>query len=218
MALNKSHDQMEQLQHGFGESQSMRARLENGLHEERQEHRICQERLAYERLHHRETEQSLETIWNSHRRLAEIVSKVQCQMDDGCHEAYMEYNITDLILELEAKAHKIKQLESTMGQQEEQSGTEIRNLQERILTMSTQQAEQTTLAHPRGPEPETSQHPVQGHLSPGIKGQGFTQSSGAGRRRKRYRGGAKSKEIAREYSEGEAATATADAGVNVDQV
>ncbi|KAK3167633.1 hypothetical protein OEA41_010760 [Lepraria neglecta] len=59
IALNKSHDHMQQLQSGFNQSEAARARLENELHNERQEHRICQEVLDQERLFHADSERTL---------------------------------------------------------------------------------------------------------------------------------------------------------------
>jgi len=102
------------LQLAFNQSETSRARLENELYKERYEYGVCQQGLYYKRERYKETAKNLEYIWNSYQRLGEIVSKIYSQVNDENHQASANYNITDLILETEAKIYKIQILEKDL--------------------------------------------------------------------------------------------------------
>ncbi|KAL2049564.1 hypothetical protein ABVK25_010143 [Lepraria finkii] len=143
MALNKSHDHMQQLQSGFNQSEAARARLENELHNEGQEHRICQEVLSQERIYHSDTERTLAQLSVSYQRLGDIISKVRCYMDDDAGDSpCMGYNVTDLIHELAEKAQTIRVLELQSEQAADQHQGAIVQLKEKFEADSAQHTEQ----------------------------------------------------------------------------
>ena len=110
IALNKSNDHMNQLQETFHQSEAVRARIENQLHDEQQDHRMCQANLEHEYQRQRDTEKNLECIWAAHSQLQNIMSKVNCVVDDGIQS--LTYNISDLALELSKKSQRILDLEN----------------------------------------------------------------------------------------------------------
>ena len=115
MALNKSHAHLDELQAGYNIAETARARCENDLHEERQEHIACKEALDQERRRHSDTKKDLSCVWNAHNRLGEIISKyhgeIAIEIEHG-----PPLKVADLILELEAKAAKISNLQSSLMQ------------------------------------------------------------------------------------------------------
>ena len=149
VALNKAHEHLRELQHGFNQSEMERAKFENLLHEERQEHRLCQENLTHEKVRHEETEKHLECIWNSHKRLGDIVSGTHCVIDEDKEEAYGEYDITGLVLELEAKASRISSLEAEMKEDRDRAHSSIENLEVHVQGLKASQAEELAAAQLR---------------------------------------------------------------------
>ena len=142
VALNKAHEHLNELQAGFRQSDTARARLENELHEERQEHRMCKEDLDHERARYKQTEKSLECIWNSHNKLGEIMSRVECEVDSNVQQvSRMRYNITELVLELAGKSQRIENLESTLEQTRHQHHDEVLQLKNKLQTESEQHSE-----------------------------------------------------------------------------
>lgn len=142
IALNKSHDHMKQLEETFLQSETVRARIENQLHEEQQEHRMCQANLDHERKRHEDTEKSLECIWNAHHQLQDIMSKVNCVVDEGIQS--INYNVTDLALEVAAKSQKIHDLETQIKCDEHQHRGEVNQLKENFRRESAQTSEDFT--------------------------------------------------------------------------
>lgn len=113
IALNKSHTHLQELQYGYSVSEAARAKFENQLHEERQEHRLTEEALSQERHYAQEAERNLGWVWNAHARLGDILSRVSSQNFGGpAQEGVAPWNIADLLLELEAKRAKITELET----------------------------------------------------------------------------------------------------------
>lgn len=143
VALNKSNDHMQQLQNGFNQSEAARARLEIEIHQERQEHRMCQEVLDRERNRHSSTERSLDQMSASYQRLVDITSKVKWYTDDNAAgDAYMGYNVTDLVHELLDKSHRIFNLESQLAQHGEQHRREVAQIKEKLEFESAQHVEE----------------------------------------------------------------------------
>jgi len=113
IALNKSHSHLQELQYGYSVSEAARAKCENQLHEERQEHRLTEEALSQERHYAKEAERNLGWVWSAHARLEEILSRISSQDFGGpAQEGVAPWNIADLLLELEAKGAKIAELET----------------------------------------------------------------------------------------------------------
>ena len=139
IALNKAHAHLKELQAGYSQSEASRARFENDLHEERQEHRMCQEALNHERIRHSETEKNLNCVWNAHTRLGEIIFKAPYQMTaSGEEKTGDSIDITELVLELEAKAFKIQGLEDALIHQQEQSHSDLLLIEGRLHERSVQ--------------------------------------------------------------------------------
>ncbi|KAL6714246.1 hypothetical protein ACLMJK_007669 [Lecanora helva] len=129
-ALNKSYEHMKELQDCFQQSESSRARIENDLHDERQEHQMCRENLDYERKRSIETEKHLDGVWESHFRLTEVLSKVKCRI--GPEDPDMTYDIADLIGETTAKGQRIRQLEDLLEYQEIQRRIELERHEDQL--------------------------------------------------------------------------------------
>ncbi|KAL9128702.1 MAG: hypothetical protein Q9217_002663 [Psora testacea] len=190
LALNKSHDHIRELQGGFEESSIARAKLENDLHEERQEHRMCQESLTHEQVRHGETEKSLE-------RLGDIVSKVECRVDSESQKAYTKYNITEMVLEVEAKACKIEQLEGELERRTTELESTIHQLEEQLRTTSSRHEEELVSRDISLSELELQLRKEKLRPSINIDLSDLSQNSGRGRRRKRCRGRGKSKKLSK---------------------
>ena len=142
VALNKAHEHLQEIQNGFSQSETARAKLENQLHEERQELLMCRENLDYERHCHTETSKSLDCIWTSHNRLGDIMAKLPSHNDDSVRDSpYVGYNVTDLVFELTAKSQRLQDLEADMVQKDHQYHAEISQLKERLQVESAQHTE-----------------------------------------------------------------------------
>ncbi len=140
--LNKAHEHRKELQAKFNRSEAARIQLEKELLEKRQEHRLCQKSFIQEQARGIHLERSLECIWNSHNKLGEIMSRVQCEMDSNAQStSRMRYNITDLVLELSAKAQRIQKLESTLEQTRSQHKAKVLQLEQKLQIESTQHIE-----------------------------------------------------------------------------
>jgi len=201
VALNSSHERMKELQLAFNQSEASRARLENELHEERHEHGVCQQGLHHERERHGETAKNLECIWNSHQRLGEIVSKIHGQVNDENHQASANYDITDLILETEAKAYKIQILEKDLEEQHRRSAARKEELQDRLRSTESQLSEKLEAKDVRLHELELRLHREWTHREASEE-RDFNQSFGSGRGRKRNRGRGRGKQFALPESRG----------------
>ena len=188
VALNKSHEHMQELAYSFNQSQSQRAKLENELHDERQEHRMLQENLTHERIRHEETEQSLACIWNSHRRLGDIISKVKCYNEREEQEDYAGYNLTELVLELEAQHCKVRNLENKAEERQRQEGGLVMELEGRIQTAAAQHEEEMATKAVRISELELQLLREQSKTFAGAQGQQVDNDSTNKRRRRRCRG------------------------------
>ena len=106
---------------------------------------MCQEALNHERIRHSETEKNLNCIWNAHTRLGEIISKVPHQMTAlGEEKTGDSIDITELVLELEAKASKIQGLEDALVHQQEQSHSDLLLIEGRLHERSIQHQEEVT--------------------------------------------------------------------------
>ena len=123
MALNKAHEDLDDIQKAYDSWEIKRAEFEAELNQERQEHRICQEALGFEQQCRENIEKHLNSVWNAHTRLAEILANVRCY--DGISEHFALLNVSDLVLECEVKTSKINELESEMktARQEMESTT-----------------------------------------------------------------------------------------------
>lgn len=123
IALNKSHTHLQELQYGYSVSEAARAKFENQLHEERQEHRLIEEALSQERHYAQEAERNLGWVWSAHARLGEVLSRVSSQNFGGpAQEGVAPWNIADLLLELEAKRAKIAELETALNRPQPRLG------------------------------------------------------------------------------------------------
>lgn len=143
IALNKSHDHMVHLQTGFNESEAARARLENELHEERQENQTCQKLLNHEHARHSETEKNLNSVWTAYTRLRDTMPQINCHVEEGVADSPHEsYDITDLVLELSAKSQRISDLEVHSDQIQDHHHTEVAQLKEKLDSESTQHTEE----------------------------------------------------------------------------
>ena len=192
IALNKSHEHMKQLEETFSQSEAIRARIENRLHDEQQEHRMCKMNFDHERKRHEDTERRLECVWNAHHRLQDIMSKVNCVVDDGIQS--ITYNITDLTLEVAAKSQKIHDLETQIEGDDHEHRAEIYRLTEKFRYESDQTLEdfaaqeerlhelEALLQHEQlKPEREHNQKRTKAELPPGQqkrrrRGKGKTTS------------------------------------------
>lgn len=134
IALKQSYEQMNRLETHFRHSEGERAKFENDLHEERQENRRLQESLTHEKMRHQEAEKNVEMIWNAHKRLGQIVANVDCHVERKEHEGYSGYNMTELVLELEAQHCKVNALETEQQHREERDRVVIRELEDRLQT------------------------------------------------------------------------------------
>jgi hypothetical protein len=106
---------------------------------------MCQEALNHERIRHSETEKNLNCVWNAHTRLGEIISKVPYQVTaSGEEKTGDSIDITELVLELEAKASKIQGLEDALIHQQEQSHSDLLLIEGRLHERSVQHQEEVT--------------------------------------------------------------------------
>ncbi|KAL9045013.1 MAG: hypothetical protein Q9214_001893 [Letrouitia sp. 1 TL-2023] len=133
IALNRANAQLAELQQAFNELQVARAKLDNDIHEERQEHRLAQEALAHERLHHTETEKNLNCVWKAHSRLGEVVTELQTAADAARDvKTDPSVDVGKLIMELESKSLYIRNLEE--AKQEAELGlTQVRENHEQEI-------------------------------------------------------------------------------------
>ena len=100
VALNKSYEHLEEFRNGHNESELLRAKFENDLNEERQEHRMCQETLSHERISHHEIERNLNCVWNANSRLEELLSEVHYEPKDGSAvESNSSVDVSQLVLD-----------------------------------------------------------------------------------------------------------------------
>ena len=146
IALNKAHEHLRELQQGFSQSELERAKFENLLHEERQEHRMCQEGLTIERVRHEDTEKHLESIWNSHKRMGDILSQTRCKIDKDMEGTHEEYDITSLVLEVEAKSVRIAALEATLELERGRNRAHGEELSSQIKRLEAKHAEEIATA------------------------------------------------------------------------
>ncbi|KAI4216990.1 MAG: hypothetical protein LQ351_000939 [Letrouitia transgressa] len=140
LALNKSPHHMQELEASFRQSEISHAKFENDLYEKRQENRRLEESLTLGKSRQHETAVNLEVVWNAHRRMGEVLTKVACHVDDG-HEAYASYNITELVLELEEQHSKIGVLQSRAKEREEHDQKLVNELNKRLQTESAKYEE-----------------------------------------------------------------------------
>ena len=123
VALNKSQTHLQELQHSYSMSETARAKYENQLHEERQEHRLTQENLNQERRQLQETQRNLGWVWSAHTRLGDILSRVSGHdFGRSARNDVAPWNISDLLLELEAKTTKIAELQATLNEPQPRLG------------------------------------------------------------------------------------------------
>ena len=140
-ALNQSHEHLKEMQTGYESSELARAKCENDLHEERQEHRMCQEALNHERSRHEETEKNMNCIWNAHCRLGDMLSKAHFGVEeDPESEPLASVNVSELILELEAKASKIEDLEFSTNLLQRNIENKTREFEEKLRNDALQHA------------------------------------------------------------------------------
>lgn len=121
---------MKEVEEGFRLSESARARIENELQDERQEHRLYLENLKYECNRHSETEKNLERIWASHNHLEQIMADVKCRADDGLQD--MTYNVTKMVMDLSEKSQKVEDLENKGREDSHRWLTEFDSLKEHL--------------------------------------------------------------------------------------
>ena len=140
-ALNKSHDHIEQLEKGFHQSESTRARIENELHDVTHEFRLCMENLAHERKRHIETEKNLDCIWNAQNQLRCIISDVKFHRGDS--NDGLTYDVEDLVLQITAKWQRIQDLEVELKQQKEERTFDVNRYEELLQKVHTRHAEES---------------------------------------------------------------------------
>lgn len=138
-ALDKSYEHLYEFRNSYNDSELLRAKFENDLNEERQEHRMCQEALSHERISHQETERNLSCVWNANSRLQELLSEVQPK-DEAEVEACPSIDISELVMELEAKNFNIEDLESALEEQRRESESSISLLEEKLCNLGLQRA------------------------------------------------------------------------------
>jgi len=188
IALNKSHDHMQHLQTGFNESETARARLENELHEERQEHQMCQELLNHEHARHSETEKNLNSVGTAYTRLRNMMPQINCHVEDAVggspHESY---DITDLVLELSAKSERISDLE-VYSDQIDHHRAEIAQLKEKLDLESTQHTEEFMGQTQRIHELEVALHNTTTRWNKGKDVPESRESPESPKKRRRFRG------------------------------
>ncbi len=106
---------------------------------------MCQEAFNHERIRHSETEKNLNCVWNAHTRLGKIISKAPYQVITSREEKTNDFiDITELMLELEAKASKIQGLEDALIHQQEQSHSDLLLIERRLHERSVQHQEKVT--------------------------------------------------------------------------
>lgn len=121
IALNKSHEQFKELQIRY-------VACKHNLDSESQQHQVCQESLRHECIRHQETEKNLNCVWNANNRLAELVSQVHFQAD-GKPDTPLD--VTSLVIEVEAKATKIADLEQAIEALQEDNKSSLLALNEK---------------------------------------------------------------------------------------
>ncbi len=171
---------MKEVEEGFRLSESARARIENELQDERQEHRLCLENLKYECNRHSETEKNLERIWASHNHLEQIMANVKCKADDGLQD--MTYNVTNLVMELSEKSQKIEDLENKGREDSHRWLTELDSLKEHLRDESAAHTSEFMAQAQRIRELELLLQREQ--MKPSVE---FEPQQGP-KRRRRYRG------------------------------
>ena len=129
-----------ELKSALSESDTARARFENSLHEERQEHQKCNEALNHKRLRHNKVEKNLEYAWRVNSKLDEITREFQNQLTypETERKEQLSFNITGLILDNKSRAQTVSTLEESLQRQEENSKTEIAQLERKLQEESIQ--------------------------------------------------------------------------------
>ncbi len=106
---------------------------------------MCQEAFNHERIRHSETKKNLNCVWNAHTRLEKIIFKASYQVIASREEKTNDFiDITELVLELEAKAFKIQSLEDALIHQQEQSHSDLLLIERRLHERSVQHQEEVT--------------------------------------------------------------------------
>ena len=196
IALNKSHNHMKELEEAFTQSESERARLANKLHDNEQELRMCQANFDHEFQRHQETEKNLERIWDSHNHLGQLMSKVNCVVDQGIQS--MTYNITDLVLDLAAKTQKIYYLENQIDHEQQQHDADIFHWRNKLDNESNLHTEEFMAQKGRLEELE--------QLLRGLQKSSDDKAPEKGQRPKRRRSSNRQEKPARDVMSEEAAT------------
>lgn len=114
IALNNVQSHEKELQHAYDVSKLARSQCENSLHEGREDLQACQEEQTQERKQYEETEKKLNCIWKANSRLEKIVSSIHCKIDFNETSGSYTLNVSDLVLESEAKVLQISELESAI--------------------------------------------------------------------------------------------------------
>ena len=136
--------------------EAARARLENELLKERQEHRTCQDSLTHERLRHSETERTLNCLWESHQKLGDVIAKIPCHAENMRDSSPQSINVTDLVLEVAAKSQRMRALEAQLEQAQDQHHVEIVQLRDNLKQEYHKNAENTMAYTQRIHELETA--------------------------------------------------------------
>ena len=147
---------MQQIQDGLAQSEAARARLENELLKERQEHRTCQDSLTHERLRHSESERTLNCLWESHQRLGDVMAKIPCHAENMRDSSPQSFNVTELVLEVAAKSQRMRALEAQLEQAQDQHHVEIVQLRDNLEQEYHKNAENTMAYTQRIHELETT--------------------------------------------------------------
>ncbi|KAI4134255.1 MAG: hypothetical protein LQ347_001676 [Umbilicaria vellea] len=80
--MKQTNTHLREIQTGYQASEATRARFENELHDERQEHQFCQESLCQERAKLLEVDKQLNHVWNSYESLSNVLKDVKGQVPD----------------------------------------------------------------------------------------------------------------------------------------
>lgn len=144
IALNNAHDHQKMLEKAFEACEQARTSCENVLHAERQEFRACQEALTHERIRHEETDKSLICVWNANSRLEKLFSSIQSETDNNnANSSFDLCDVPNLLLEIEAKALRISQLEAIIANGKQSGEDEVCHRDERLRYLTFQHADLT---------------------------------------------------------------------------
>lgn len=134
LVVNNLQANLNQLQTAYAASEAARMKSENGLQEERLEHRGTRESLTHEINTHADTEKSLSCCWQTLKKLGDFCNYISNLLDGKPEDRDMEkqINFADLMLEVEFRKQTIDDLKKEVRVREEKRDFDVAALEQKL--------------------------------------------------------------------------------------